>query len=142
MRPIKFRAWDGELKRFGYINVAPYGIYWPSQSWMKFFGQEEGLNIEGVSAIDQFTGLRDKKGVEIYEGDIVQVVNGSEGIQTCEVSWKEDEFCWALKRGGVFGNGWWLYQFSHHCEECTELPEVIGNIHETPALLKDSGERE
>lgn len=39
MRQIKFRASDGKQKRFGYIQVAPYGIGWPDKSWMKFLGQ-------------------------------------------------------------------------------------------------------
>lgn len=71
--------------------------------------------------VGQFTGLHDKNGKEIYEGDIVRYDMGGE----CEVS-----YC----IGGGFA-GFDLSPAFHDEHQLTDV-EVIGNIHDNPELLK------
>ena len=71
------------------------------------------------ATVGQFTGLTDKKGKEIYEGDI----NQDGGI----LIWNEDDasFCWEYKDIET-----------HPMSEESEWCKVIGNIHENPELCK------
>ena len=75
---------------------------------------------------DQFTGLQDKNGKEIYEGDIVKTLPGKEDLH--EVEFWKGGFILNTKAEGVDHR----YYFGHYKKE--EL-EIIGNIYENPDLL-------
>ena len=92
-----------------------------------FIDTDDFLDLleNGELIAEQYTGLKDKNGKEIYEGDIVSGHNPYY-IGTFEIAWREDKAGW-------FGFAkddytWPLYNMEH--------PKVIGNIHENPELLE------
>ena len=85
------------------------------------------------STVGQITGLADKNGKKIFEGDIVVIcyeTDGEEFSETKRVHYNEKECCWYPMR--------WE-ECCEHCDHYTEVKsiEVIGNIHDNPELLED-----
>lgn len=118
MREIKFRAWDGDRMQ----NVLTLGLYEGFVDTNKLHSDIEDFKLM------QYTGLKDKNGKEIYEGDIVRVsghpFQGSIDIDgNYEVGYNEYmELCCG---------SWYLFKMRHWAE-------VIGNIYETPELMEES----
>lgn len=109
MRPIKFRAWINS--RDAFVDVSQhYDI--DSE------GELYQIDFKNIILM-QFTGLLDKNGKEVYEGDVVKYMDdeGEEGIQEVEY--------WDLI------GGFMPLLNIHDCEF-----EVVGNIYENPELLK------
>lgn len=114
MREIKFRTWDIKGKYFRELDMDVYmfldgELYWDGNPTDRF-------------ELSQFTGLKDKNGKDIYEGDIVKT---NEGDWIAKVVYSLDGFCCKDNEGG----------FSGYCQ--WDKFEVIGNIYENPDLLKD-----
>ena len=119
MREVKFRAWDG--KSLHYV-----GDVWESQAEI----------LANFKTIEQFTGLLDKNGVEIYEGDVLSI-NGHSVV----TEWREKNACFTFATYGESDKQcsdiWFAIE---ECQEKVGLPihylwEVIGNIHENPELI-------
>lgn len=124
MRTIKFRGKNiesgewiyGDLfQRLGYMP----SILYPYEHNGKIHYSETSVNKETVG---QFTGLMDKNGNEIYEGDIYRYTHPD--------SINEVSYC--------IGGGFAGFDFSpaNHSENRLLDVEVIGNIHDNPELLK------
>jgi uncharacterized phage protein (TIGR01671 family) len=111
MRTIKFRAWDPLNKYFVFCEFNKIHTVIVSD-----------LYLEGY--VQQFTGLLDKNGKEIYEGDIVFDEDG-EFSKTCKIEWNNESASFigiSIDDDGGFT-----------MEEIDG--EIIGNIYENPELL-------
>jgi len=125
MREIKFRAWmNGEMHKdivlvWDYPKHLDTGA--PLNAGIKNFIRFG----EGKHILMQYTGLKDQKGKEIYEGDVVQLPN--EKVKPYVIEWEEDV-------DNEYGGEW--VGFDRGCVR----GEVIGDIYTTPELLDEKGE--
>lgn len=146
MRLIKFRAWHKKWNFMFNINQIDWDkkLIWSED--MPVFSTHSGWEIKDglscidhekktvrlgwcpfdlVESLDQFTGLFDKNGKEIYEGDIVTW--GWEKVEVKFGTLLEDEDEGKNRTG-------WLCQDCFIDSEC----EIVGNIYENTELLKNS----
>lgn len=152
-REIKFRAWDGESEEMIYLENSglqyfdfegSYSLGFTVGGYEGFWAHEQyDSPTEEASKfpIMQYTGLKDKKGREIYEGDVIPIKfsNRSSGIKYGEdytingVVKFDDSF--QLRYILEFKkNNYDIISCEFGYGAMTEL-EIIGNIHENPELL-------
>ena len=140
MREIKFRAWDKEDERMYqpcFAEIEKDGSYnvWFNRCWGE--GDNDTTNekdYSGDAVLMQFTGLKDKNGKEIYEGDIVKC-NAAPYYET-------KDFKKFKVSGKVVFDRSMSFRIEdidrHRCfylNDCLDI-EIIGNIYENPELLK------
>lgn len=149
MREIKFRAWyhwkhNHDNGWMEYLELGIDDLYQrtfllskklPTLTGLKHFVKLDGFNHECDFELMQYTGLKDKNGKEIYEGDIVKSGNGR--LWTIEFG----NFVSTIPpRIEVSGYGYYIQPIEKECKEkgngCLYAGlEVIGNIYENPKLL-------
>ena len=141
---FKFRVWDNIHKRYIYCDFAGYCsvdysgngekriVFMPSGVEQIKNGRPLLYAKEDEAKIEQCTGLKDKNGKLIYEGDIVlkSDVNaiGYSRTRVCKVHWHNDWLSWAITT--QYGDTYELSEFE------PQQYEIIGNIHENTDLLE------
>lgn len=141
MREIKFRVWDEYLKRLSgpqglQVSIRNGVIEHISQRFEDGYGSSEwGSSKQPLDQnryrLMQFTGLKDRNGVEIYEGDILGTVPINTSIAHGVVEWWNGCFYTKHRTGE---------QFAILLNDVSDICEVIGNVYEHPQLLTAHGE--
>ena len=129
MRDIEFRAWD---KRHG-CYLQNFSLDYASDScgfWQAMREDRTCPDIPEDIEIEQFTGLRDKNGVKIFDGEIMQLDNLSSPFYTVKYSDVEGGFVMQyILSGGSSGQ-------IRLTKEKMEFMISVGNIHQNPELLE------
>ena len=122
MRKPKFRAWSSENNRYcDFVTLDESGRW---IGWIK----SSGVYLTTVDIIlEQYTGLKDKNGKDIYEADIVTLCGEWEEIERDDLSIVSFENgCFRVGDGCENEAGSYLSDW-----------RVIGNVHENPELLEE-----
>ena len=142
MREIKFRVWDERAKQYADTKKCVYivGVLHNNKITLGFDSPKAEYSLGLV--LEQFTGLLDKNGKEIYEGDILKT---NQALVIHEVVFYQSSFT-TIRRANEHGRelrqkvGEKFYgQDTYLDEPLDDLvggSEIIGNIHDNPELLK------
>ncbi|WP_260362087.1 YopX family protein [Leuconostoc pseudomesenteroides] len=131
MRKIKFRAWEKFSEKW--LDLEEYVID-PEDGAVGEVSGYEIVDVNYDAILEQYTGLKDKNGVEIYEGDIVAEITQFDDDEpdVYEVVYNETGDYPAFDLKGWTGEVNGISELS-----LTYRIEVIGNIHENPDLLEE-----
>lgn len=126
MRITKFRVYNDLLKKYlpdNSVCILPDGdmVLYNLLSMLNVYKRPSEM-LEGENTVELFTGLKDKNGTEIYEGDIL-IDDTGEPVEY-----------WVVK----FADGGFVGECAGVAESLFELTnlEVVGNIHENPELVE------
>ena len=125
MREIKFRAWDGKRYTTDFFITSEGTVFKPHY--------DRAAEIVSGFTIEQFTGLHDKNGKEIYQNDICKI--------KFDVNKVDDHIYNSLTKKEIeTGERVFLVEspmFNNQPELNADVIDIIGNIHEHPELLND-----
>lgn len=142
MRSLKFRAWNGKVKEFAYFHAGVDAYEMFRRRWADVDGELDDSEV--CYDFEQYTGLTDKKGKEIYEGDIIKAKidglwqTGAHTVSKGKATWNLEVVYNDIRYMDVFhilgsknqpDRIYYLFD-----EQISDL-EIIGNVHENPELI-------
>jgi uncharacterized phage protein (TIGR01671 family) len=138
-REIKFRAWSAHYEKMFLVGEIYHPFFRTGKTnsdgvWVHTGAGEttdarhlQGEEIVGDLTLMQFTGLTDKNGVEIYEGDVL-----NDGAAKGVVEWEPTTATFTVRSDGRY---FALNRGEIGRPTRLEVTEIIGNIWENPELL-------
>jgi hypothetical protein len=133
MREVEFRAWHKkDRKMYPVVGLAMEDG--GEVVLLSVFNKRAYNQIPENLELMQYTGLKDKNGKKIYEGDVITRFLFGELVETAEVYWQQESCSYHLRNPGTHGWGNELGFVRSPGVDC----EVIGNIYENPELLKET----
>ncbi|ONN40073.1 YopX family protein [Enterococcus mundtii] len=125
----KFRVWDKNNKCMHEVRSIWIGDYFPLNSHVVYsLGNTVEVIFDDIELM-QSTELKDKNGVEIFEGDIVKTLGADLEETLSTIKFAEGAFCVDHKNLGT------EFEFLYFVDSPLE---VVGNIYKNPNLLEDS----
>ena len=129
---LKFRAWDKEVQTMLDVSLIDFkkGVL-VGEHWK--FGETNFMSFDEIELMKS-TGLFDRNGQEIFEGDII-----TNGIDIVDVRNHETLGFYTIVNGRevFFGHGTSIEEFEEDIEGFTEISEIIGNIYENKGILEE-----
>ncbi len=137
----KFRAWDKILKKMNDVTAIDFSTK-PFRVFYSAYGEDNYFNQDAI--LMQSTGLKDKNGVEIYEGDILlsAASENQEDWKKWQVYYADGRFLVDYKQTPKDKRKRKNLEIEDLCEDNVWLYglEVIGNIYETPELRRNKND--
>ncbi len=119
-REIKFRAWDKQIKK-----MVDYGFSVDFEDGTLYDDNQSAMSD---CILMQFTGLHDKNGKEIYEGDILKY-----SLRVGKVVWENEVYCGFVIE--ILTQEGRAYPMKGKIERILGEVKIIGNIYSNPELL-------
>jgi len=133
MREIKFRAWDTQLKAMIGSDERDFAVSF--DGFISVYNGEELCDELTTLELMQYTGLKDKNGKEIYEGDLIKYEAGA--WVDCYGAWQEKSTIEKVEIEPLGTNPFSATGYDDITIFYPENGQVIGNIYENPELLEN-----
>lgn len=130
-RPIKYKFFYKPEQRF--ISLWSAGWRFDPENGQIYSGD---MNITERFEIVQYTGLKDRNGKEIYEGDVIPPDYALKQNEVAIICYDSNQARFkavplSLYKANAGNGGWTGFEVTRHCS-------IIGNIYENPSLLEDT----
>ena len=141
MRDYLFRgkSRDGEWV-YGSLVVAEGKVYIFEDDGWTFISSISGT-IDGIvqyvipESVGQYTGLKDKNGKKIFEGDLLSINRSKEENTICpEVAFSDFQWICVIRNDERFK------YYRHRLQDNPNKYEVIGNVHDNPEMISQKGD--
>lgn len=135
-REIKFKAWDMLRQKMCSVDSIEFVDFIEGRTGINVYTIENKIKdsrwiADGNFKLIQYTGLKDSKGVEIYEGDILEICNGSIN----GVKWTEPNLEVKYRKAGFNLHEFMWDKDGNSAMDSTHYCTVIGTVFENPELI-------